>query len=97
VNITLIRTKGITQQLKLLTEAVVNLTNLYELHLQHTERLTTHVHQPNPKNLNETHVSYGDPEFSELASLWERKLGRTLTDDESAFAAQVLIDDDMGE
>jgi len=94
VNINLIRLKGIVEELRLLRSALERMTNLYELHLQHTERLTTQVVEATPQQLSESRVSYTDPAFGEVATLYEQRLGRAMTDEESQELGRLMAEEE---
>lgn len=94
MNINLIRLKGIVEELRLLRSALERMTNLYELHLQHTERLTTQVVEATPQQLSESRVSYTDPAFGEVATLYEQRLGRAMTDEESQELGRLMAEEE---
>lgn len=97
MNINIYRLRGVEREIAELRKSIDRLIELYEMHLQHTERLTTRVEPAPPSALKETIVSYTDPEYAEIVERMERKAGRKLDDDELAQIGRLLEDDAVDE
>lgn len=94
MQINLLPTKGLIKAIDRLTSQVERVGDLYELHLQHTERLMTRTTTAEPSD-DDVHVAYTDPILNDLIESIERGRGRRLTDEEveevsniAALAAQ---------
>ena len=94
MNINLIRFKSIVEELRLIRSTLDRMANLYELHLQHTERLTTQIVDASPQQLSESRVSYTDPAFGEMATIYEQRLGRAMTDEESQELGRLMAEEE---
>lgn len=84
INITFVKLKGIVIELRNLTSAVNRLADLKELELQSVHRITTRVTSATKADLADTRVGYTDPAYSEMVSLFEKRVGRSLTDEEAS-------------
>ena len=86
----------LVSELRLLRAEITRLADLYELHLQHTERLTTRIVQATEADLKDTAVEYTDPEYAEVIASIEHRAGRSVTDDEARQIMQLLTEDKEG-
>lgn len=82
MNINFTRLKGLILELRLIRGELSRIADLYELHLQHTEGLTTRQAPLAPSDSTSTSVHYSDPELDRFKQNFENRAGRAMTDEE---------------
>ena len=92
MNITVLRLKPLIRELSLLRREVTRLADLYELHLQSTEKITTRIVQASVDDLKQTSVAYTDMDMESMRQMFERQAGRPMTDEEVLSLENLLQD-----
>lgn len=90
MNVTLIRLKPLITAISQLRHEVARLADLYELHLQQQEGLTTRIVPAAPQELRDTSVSYSNPELDLVRNRFEQSAGRAMTDEELAHLESLM-------
>ena len=90
LSVSVVRLGPLITELRLLRAELSRFADLKELELAKVHGISSS--QTTPAELAATRVSYTDPEYTEFAGILERKMGRPLTDEESANILSALSD-----